>query len=222
MRNAPANQAGAGTVQLFSIGHSGHDLGHFLGLLRQAGVTLVADVRSHPYSGRLAWFNRPDLRGALSGRGIAYTFLGDALGGRPAEPDLYDDAGRVNYERVRATEDFRRGLDQLCAAVDTARVALLCAEEDPLDCHRGLMIAPALAERGIRVGHLRGDGRLELPEEFEQRLLAAAGLADDPCDGLFGPPSAEERSQKLAEAYRWQAQRKAFRLRPGDREGSFE
>jgi uncharacterized protein (DUF488 family) len=133
--------------RLFTIGHSHHPPERLIELLRQAGVTAVADVRSSPYSQRQPQFNRPQLQQFLADGGITYCFLGDLLGGRPGRPSLYDDTGRVDYERVRQTADFQRGLELLTTARDEHRVALLCAEEDPLDCHRGLMIAPALAEQ---------------------------------------------------------------------------
>jgi uncharacterized protein (DUF488 family) len=177
----------------------------------------VADVRSSPYSRWLPQYNRPELQQALGESGIAYLFLGDRLGGRPEDSDLYDDSGRVDYERVRQTEAFRQGLEQLCQAAAKARVAMLCAEEDPLDCHRGLMIAPALAEYGISLAHLRADGRVESTEDSELRLLETGGLRERVAVDLFGPPSAAEYRAVVAEAYRRQARRRAFRLRGGER-----
>jgi uncharacterized protein (DUF488 family) len=200
------------TPHLLSIGHSNHDLDRFLALLRDAGVTAVADVRSRPYSRRLPHFSRPELERALREAGIAYAFLGDALGGRPDSPDLYDEDGSVNYERVRTTAAFQRGLDRLCQAAEEFRVALLCAEEDPLDCHRGLMITPALAERGVQPGHLRKDGRVESTPEMEARLLAETGVGGGMLDGLFATMiSDEDRRRLVAEAYRAMARRKGFR-----------
>jgi hypothetical protein len=91
---------------------------------------------------------------------------------------------------------------------------MLCAEEDPLDCHRGLMITPALLECGISPIHLRGDGSAETTETMEERLLAATGVGAGILDGLFAVcVTAEERRDLLAEAYRSMAQRKAFRLK---------
>src|SRR5712692_3955517 len=145
----------AGT-RLFSIGHSNHDLARLVQLLQQAGVTAVSDVRSQPYSQRLPQFNRPELERGLKQCEIAYAFLGHLLGGRPRQTNLYDMEGRVDYERVRATAAFRQGLDQLSQALDEFTVAMLCSEEDPLNCHRGLMIAPALVEHGLTPAHLRG------------------------------------------------------------------
>jgi uncharacterized protein (DUF488 family) len=211
-------QPGSAEPRLYSIGHSNHELVRLLELLRQAGITAVVDVRSRPFSVRLPHFCRPELRQALEETGIAYAFLGDLLGGRPEDPDLYDETGRVDYEKVRRTTSFRRGLEQLCGVLAEHRVAMLCAEEDPLDCHRGLMIAPALAAEGIAIAHLRGDGCCESAADIEKRLLDAAGLGPDPAS-LFGEPTGEERAELLSLAYREQARRRAFRLRAGQEEG---
>jgi uncharacterized protein (DUF488 family) len=206
-------------ARLYSIGHSNHDLSHLVHLLHSAGVSAVADVRSQPYSQRLPQFNRPELDRGLQDCGLAYTFAGHRLGGRPAQLQPYDDEGRVDYEHVRATAAFQRGLDELCAALEQFSVAMLCSEEDPLDCHRGLMIAPALVERGIFPAHLRGDGTIESMAEFEERLLRETGVGVGIFDGLFASMiSGQERRELLAEAYRCRARRKAFQLRPSNME----
>src|SRR5579872_5796552 len=154
------------TGRLLSVGHSNHEWPRLLELLRGAGVTAVADVRSSPYSRRLPQYNRSVIEGALPQNGIAYVFLGDLLGGRPADRDLYDPEGWADYERMRRTAAFRRGLDRLLGGAERYAVAMLCGEEDPLDCHRGLMIAPALAELGRPPLHLRKDGTLETNAEM--------------------------------------------------------
>jgi uncharacterized protein (DUF488 family) len=220
--SSPASAPG----RLLTVGHSNHDEARLLGLLRRAGVTAVADVRSSPFSRRLPQYNRPQLEAFLRHHAIAYVFLGDLLGGRPADEDLYDEDGRgglvVNYERVRATSAFRRGLDRLEQGLGRYTIALLCSEEDPLDCHRGLMIAPALKERGLPPGHLRKGGEVEGTEELEQRLLKETGVGEGLLGGLF-PVSEEERRELLAEAYRVRNRSKAFRVRwgePADRERS--
>jgi uncharacterized protein (DUF488 family) len=203
--------------RLFSVGHSNHDLPAFLRLLRGAAVTALADVRSSPFSQRYPQFNRPGLERALNGEGIAYAFLGDLLGGRPRPRELYGADGRVDYERVRAAAFFREGLDRLIRSLERFTVAMMCGEQDPLDCHRGLMITPALVERGLAPGHLRRDGSVESTAEMEGRLLAETGVGRGLLDGLFAATlGAEERRALLAEAYRRMARRKAFRLASDD------
>jgi len=199
---------------LFSIGHSTHDFAIFVKLLQSAGVTAIADVRSHPFSRWHPQFNQKSLEAGLQSCQIVYAFLGDQLGGRPGSLDLYDADGRVNYERVRGTETFRHGIDRLCQAVVHYEVAMLCSEEDPLVCHRGLMVSPAMVKRGIAPIHLRGDGSVETSPEFEDRLIRETKVAKRLQDGLFATalPEEEKCGRLLAEAYRVQARRKGFRM----------
>jgi uncharacterized protein (DUF488 family) len=208
-------------TRLYSIGHSNHGLARLVELLQRAGVTAVADVRSQPFSQRHPHFNRSELERGLQTSEISYAFFGGHLGGRPGQVHLYDREGRVDYERVRATALFQQGLDLLCQALEQFTVATLCSEEDPLDCHRGLMIAPALVERGIKPAHLRGDGSIESMAEFEDRLLRETRVGSGIVDGLFATTiSDKERGELLADAYRRQTRRRAYQLRPGNVEFS--
>jgi uncharacterized protein (DUF488 family) len=208
------NDAPAAGPRLFSVGHSNHDLPMFLDLLRHNGVTALADVRSAPYSPRYPQFNREHLERALRAADLRYVFLGEELGGRPRPRELYDGQGRVDYQKVRATDFFRRGLDRLVRGLEQYTIAMMCGEADPLDCHRGLMIAPALVQGGILPGHIRKDGSVETTAEMERRLLAATGKDSGLLDGLFAAGLEEERRWLLAQAYREMAMKKAFRLRP--------
>jgi uncharacterized protein (DUF488 family) len=199
--------------RLFSVGHSNQELSQFMALLRGPGVNAVADVRTSPYSRRLPRFNRAALERELKQIGIAYVYLGDLLGGRPRERDLYDEAGCVDYERIRTTAPFRRGLERLWRGLERHAVALMCCEDDPLDCHRGLLITPAVKEEGRSPLHLRKDGTVETTEAMERRLLRETGTAGQVENPLFGPLlTDDDRRAVLAEAYRLMGRRKAFRL----------
>jgi uncharacterized protein (DUF488 family) len=151
---------------LWTIGHSNHPLEVFLGLLTQHQIGLLVDVRSSPYSGYAAQFNREAIGPALRERAVAYHFLGDRLGGRTDDPQFYDPQGHVLYGRLAGSPGFRQGNDRLLEEVARRRVAILCGEEDPTDCHRRLLVGRVVCERGVRVIHIRGDGRLQSEEQL--------------------------------------------------------
>ncbi len=188
---------------VFTVGHSNHPVEWLERLLRMHRVTSLADVRSSPYSRFNPQFNRKALAESLRRAGIAYEFLGRELGGRSDDPADYAE-GRIRYDRLAAKPDFEIGLERVLRCPPNERTALLCAEKEPLDCHRALLVAPALAERGIRVQHILADGTLESHDQALDRLLEATGLKQA---SLFGSTdgSGREGGDRIAEAIRIRA-----------------
>lgn len=152
-------QSGARAV--YTIGHSNHTLDRFLGLLREHGIEVVADIRSQPYSRYVPHFNQKELERVLRRSGIEYLYLGKELGGRPKEREFYDADGKVNYSRIARSRVFQQGLACVIEELSKHRVALMCGEEDPTMCHRRLLVGHELIRLGIMVYHIRGDGRVE-------------------------------------------------------------
>ncbi len=187
---------------LYSIGHSNIPADRFVALLQSAGVDAIADVRSVPFSRFFPWFSQKVLAARLAEAGIRYAAMGEALGGRPRNDRLYRN-GVADYEAMAAQPEFLRTLESLVASTARSRICLLCAERDPLDCHRFLLVSRRLAEHKLAIGHILHDGAIEPHDTAEQRLLA---LDDKGCD-LFAAGQAE----RLAAAYRRRAQAVAFR-----------
>lgn len=188
---------------LFTIGHSSHSIDAFRRLLLQHEVQAVADVRSYPWSNRYPWFNRMPLSNTLKAERISYVFLGDELGARREEPSCYEE-GAVSYDRVAQTHIFAAGLMRLKKGLYSHRIALLCAEKEPLDCHRTILVSRHA--RGFAViQHILFDGALEPHEMTENRLLSRFGF--DPND-LF-----TSRDEMLAKAYSRRGQEIAY-LKP--------
>jgi uncharacterized protein (DUF488 family) len=154
--------------ELFTIGHSNHALETFLALLQRHIIDCIADVRSQPYSRYAPHFDASNLKSALRDAGVAYVPLGRELGGRPDEETMYDPAGHVLYGRVAESAIFREGIERLERGSREHRVAMMCSEENPADCHRHLLVARVLTERGTAVTHIRGDGRMESYEDVER------------------------------------------------------
>jgi uncharacterized protein (DUF488 family) len=168
---------------IYTVGHSNHPIERFLALLRRHGIALLADVRSTPYSRFNPQFRRDALAGALAQNAIEYLFLGEELGARSKDRSCYDDAGRVSYQKLANTELFRQGIEHLLAAARSRTTAIMCAEKDPLDCHRTILVARALEARGEKIAHILSSGEIETHEQALARLRAKLKLAPD---DLFG------------------------------------
>lgn len=188
---------------IFTVGHSNVSSEVFIGVLQQHRITAVADVRSHPYSRFLPHFSRPAIKAALRETGISYVFLGDELGARPENPACYDN-GKAVYDRIAETSLFQSGIARLHNGLHSSRIAIMCAEKDPLVCHRTILVCRHLRRPNLAIQHIRADGSLEAHEHLEQRLLAEHGLQQG---SLFEP---QTQAQLLDLAYDRQGERIAF------------
>lgn len=155
---------------IWTIGHSNHSALRFVDLLQGADIECVADVRSVPFSRRNPQFSQKALAASLKDAGIEYWFLGDGLGARPKDPACYEH-GKVSYARIAATGAFQEAIHALIEKSRARRIALMCAEKEPLDCHRTILVGRALALRGVELRHVLANGSIEPHAELEQRLL---------------------------------------------------
>jgi uncharacterized protein (DUF488 family) len=187
-------------LRVLTIGHSNHSFDDFARLLQQHGVTALADVRSAPFSRFVPQYNRNALQDGLTERGIRYVFLGRELGARTDDRTCYVD-GRVQYSRLAKTTAFEAGIDRVMKGARGERIAIMCAEKDPLDCHRTLLVAQALVNHGVAVDHILADGRLEPHHDALLRLLDVWDLRAD----LF-----RSDDELIAEALGRQEQRIAY------------
>ena len=186
---------------VYTVGHSNVSVECLLALLGQHQIGAVADVRSQPYSRFSPQFNRPELSRTLAQNGISYIFLGHELGARYDDPACQV-GGRVIYSLMAKTPLFESGIRRVERGMESFRLALLCAEKDPLACHRSILIGRHLCERNVVVRHILEDGTIEDQAALVRRLLASLGMQEA---DLFRSP--EELS---ADAYELQARRIQF------------
>jgi uncharacterized protein (DUF488 family) len=163
---------------LYTVGHSNHPIEKFVGLLTANRISAVADVRSTPFSRRHPQFNRDRLAAKLDEYGIAYTFVGKELGARSVDPSCYED-GKVQYQRLAATALFKSGIERVMTAAEKHRVALMCAEREPLDCHRTLLVGRALQTAGVSIVHILADASVEPQLQTMSRLIDMVGLSKE-------------------------------------------
>ena len=155
-------------MNLYTIGHSNHDWESFSPLVAQHGIELLVDVRSRPMSRFAPFSNKRVFPNLLEAIGVEYRFMGDSLGGRPDDQSLYDTEGNPDYLRMRSTQEFKDGLQQLSHMARKLVTVIMCSEGDPVGCHRRLLIGPALEEESVKLLHILRDGAL-LSEENLRR-----------------------------------------------------
>ncbi len=163
---------------LFTIGHSTHTLEHFIDLLKKHDVQAICDVRSVPYSQRNPQFNREPLNERLRGVGVSYVFLGKELGARSDNPACYID-GKVQYNYLVDEPIFQEGIRRLRQGIESLRVALMCAERDPLTCHRTILVCRQLRARDLGIEHILADGSIETNTAAEKRLMSLLSIYPD-------------------------------------------
>ena len=149
------------TTEIYTIGHSNHTWESFAPLLADNEIELLVDVRTKPVSKYAPFANHRILSDLLEGAGIDYEFMGGPLGGKPDNPAMYDSRGKPDYHKMRALDEFQEAISQLAGMASRRNTAILCSEEDPSQCHRLLMLGPALEEEGCRLLHIRGDGQAQ-------------------------------------------------------------
>jgi len=193
-------------LELFTIGHSTHTIERFVELLKTHDINALCDVRSSPYSRFTPQFNREPLKDELSQHHIIYLYLGEELGPRSSDPTCYEE-GKVQYNRLAQKNIFKQGINRLRKGATRYRIALMCAEKDPLTCHRMLLVCRNLRQDDIIIKHILEDGALEDNRETEKRLMKLMKV--NPMD-LF---STEE--DQIQRAYDRQSDKIAYTLQEG-------
>ena len=174
VQNIPLNN------RLYTIGYSPFTDERFIEVLRHHGLSAVCDVRSMPYSRYIPEFNKAVLEQLFPRHGIGYFFCGNMIGARPADPELYED-GRVRFDLIAQSSLFKKGLADLREIAKDHPAVLMCAEKDPLTCHRTILVCRQL-RHDFDIFHILEDASLEDHRDAERRLVKLVGI---PTDDLF-------------------------------------
>jgi uncharacterized protein (DUF488 family) len=168
-----SREEGVKPIPIFTIGYGDRSIESFIESLESHDIAYLIDVRSAPYSRYKPEFSKESLENALRANGIRYVFMGDQLGGRPADPDCYVD-GKVRYEILRQKAFYQEGIARIQTAfAQQRRVALMCSEGKPENCHRVALIGESLTEMNIPVRHI--DERDQVKMQSEVMIVRERG-----------------------------------------------
>lgn len=200
--------------KLFTIGHSNHNIEKFIALLKDRQITAIADVRSSPYSRYLSHFNQAEFKFYLKDVEINYVFLGKELGARPQDEKCYVD-GKAIYEKIAARELFSKGIKRIVEGSNKYNITLMCAEQDPITCHRAILICQHLKKYDLDINHIHQDSSLESHQQLEDRLLDLDGYNKPKQLNIFEQSVAvlentQSKEEALKEAYRNQGLKIAY------------
>ena len=170
-----------GQPPIYTIGYGNRSLDEFMALLKQYEIQYLVDLRSQPYSRFHPDFSRNAIEARLKQQRIRYIFMGDKLGGRPQDTECYVNS-KVDYAILREKAFYQQGIQRLHTAWEKqARMALMCSEQKPQECHRSKLIGNTLRDRGIEVAHIDEAGKLKTQAEVENILSGGQlSLFDDP------------------------------------------
>lgn len=195
---------------LFTIGYSSRSIEDLIALLKKHRITALCDVRSAPYSSRNPQFNRELLKQSLKSHNIEYVFLGEELGARPKDLSCYVE-GKAIYQKIAATNLFKKGLERIKLGLKKGyTLALMCAEKDPMACHRTILICRNLRGQSVDIQHIIDDQTIETQTDLEKRLIAQLKLHPD----MFKDT---DPNTLIERAYDLQGDRIAY-VEKGDRE----
>ena len=164
------------STRIWTIGHSRHEIQQFIEILKKHEISALVDVRTYISSKMAPQFNEQTLKSSLSAQGISYLEMGNELGGRPSEDNMYDSDGRVFYNKLAESNFFKSGIQRLLNGIAEYRIAIMCSEGKPDGCHRHLLIGRVLTDLNVHVENILVDGTTKnyrelSPEPTQMPLL---------------------------------------------------
>lgn len=204
---------------LYTIGHSNHEAEYFVNLLKKNGINVVVDVRSTPYSQYTTQFNQNEIKKTLKENGIGYIHMGEEFGARRDDNSLYGEDGKLSFELTKKTEAFRNGIRRVEDGLEKGfRIAFMCAEKHPEECHRCILVGKAFYDMGYDVENILEDGTTISQEEIG-RLLVDKYYPDRNQISLFTMDNPISEEEYLNKAYLKREKEIAYDLNGGKIDG---
>jgi uncharacterized protein (DUF488 family) len=157
---------------IYTIGYSGYKIENFLIEIKEHRISSVIDVRSNPYSQYYTDYNKENFEIFLKKNGVYYRNYVNEFGAQQKNRNFYSSDGYLDFEKFVKSEYFLNGVRNLKAGMDKGyKFLLMCAEKDPFNCHRAMMVASEFYKLGYSVVHLLPNGKEQSQDDIEMRLL---------------------------------------------------
>ena len=156
---------------IYTIGYTAFSIDEFIEVINSYGVNCVIDVRSSPFSAYYSDYNKDSLENVLKQHNILYRNYQKEFGARQTNPVFYS-GDIVDFEKFIKSEQFMDGVSKVTKGIERGYTfALMCAEKDPINCHRSIMLGRGFSDCGFMVRHIISKTEYETQQEIEERLL---------------------------------------------------
>lgn len=190
-------------MEIYAIGHSNYQLEKLVDMLKKYNIDVVVDIRETPYSKYNVQYNKEVFQESLKKQGFKYIYMGNEFGARRSDKGTYTKEGYADFEKVEKEEIFLEGIERLVKGCKMGyKIALLGAMQDPIRCHRSILLGRVLEQRGFNIKYIMHEGNLSCQEDIEESLLEKyfAERNQLSVDNLLG--DAVTREDMLQEGYR--------------------
>lgn len=159
-------------MEIFAIGHSNYPYDKLIEMIKRYGIDCVVDIRETPYSKYNTQYNREALRESLKSSGFTYVYMGHEFGAKRQTKESYNDDGYADFKKVIKEELFLKGIERITKGLQMGyKIVLLGAMQDPIRCHRSIMLGKYLNEKGFDVKYIMHEGNIVNQDYIEEDLL---------------------------------------------------
>ncbi len=159
-------------MDIYTIGHSNYSMEKLIQMLRYYNIDTVVDIRGTPYSKYNVHFDKERIKYSLTKAGFIYIYMAKELAAKRINKISYNEEGYSDFEKLVQEEDFIKGIERLKDGCNKGyRIALLGAMQDPIRCHRSILVGRALKEAGFNVMHILDDLSIKNQDYIDERVL---------------------------------------------------
>ena len=159
-------------MEIYTIGHSNYTMERLIDMLEYYNINCVVDIRGTPYSKYNIQFDKETIRYTLTNAGFVYIYMGKELAAKRIRKNSYNNEGYSNFEEVIKGEEFKRGVERLKNGCEKGyKIILLGAMQDPIRCHRSILVGRELVKNDFDVKHILDDYSIVTQDDIEEMLL---------------------------------------------------
>lgn len=190
-------------MEIFAIGHSNYPYSKFIEMIKKYNINCIVDIRETPYSKYNTQYNKECFRETLKKDRFTYIYMGQEFGAKRGSKQSYNTEGYADFEKVIQEGIFLNGIERIKNGIDMGyKIVLLGAMQEPIRCHRSIMVGRFLNKEGIDVKYILHEGNVVSQDYIDEELLNKYFSDKDQIsiDSLLG--KGQDKQEMIEEGYK--------------------